>query len=112
MRYKLDNDGYISSVYFNCHTGSCNAYTGAIPDGYYTLEDWAENANIRAYRIVNGNLVFDSEEDARLQSLWENQSQIKEGTSSKILWTNPNIGSAFSAQTISMPELSNYDCYC
>lgn len=73
MRYKIDNEGYILDVYFNCHTGTCNEYTGEIPSGYSSLEEWAENANIRAYKIVEGNLVFDASKDAELQALYEQE---------------------------------------
>jgi hypothetical protein len=66
MRYEL-KDGYVSKVFFGCHSGKCTLYEGIIPDGYETLEQWADNANIRAYKVVDGNLVFDAEEDARLQ---------------------------------------------
>ena len=71
MRYKIDNDSYILSVYFNCHTGTCNAYTGTIPDGYSSLEEWAEKANIQAYKIVDGNLVYDEERDNELKRQFE-----------------------------------------
>ena len=77
MRYILNDSGYIETISFNymveCNNKLCTEYTGTIPIGYETLSEWSENANINAYKIVDGNLVFDSEEDARLQSLWASQ---------------------------------------
>lgn len=74
MRYILDDSGYIDSVSctpFNCKDKSCTEYTGAIPSGYETLAEWAQNANIRAYKLVGGNLTFDAAKDAELQAEWE-----------------------------------------
>ena len=70
MRYIIDDRGYVkycSNNYITCENKTCTSYEGDIPDGYETIEDWVQNANIRAYKIVDGNLVFDEEEDARLQ---------------------------------------------
>ena len=72
MRYELCENGYINKVFFGCHSGSCTLYEGIIPDGYETLEEWAEKANIRAYKIVNGNLVYDSAKDEELQKEYAN----------------------------------------
>ncbi len=60
MRYKLDSNGYISSVAFGCSLGNCKEYTGTVPAGYSSLADWSENACINAYYIYGGNLVLDS----------------------------------------------------
>lgn len=60
MRYKLDASGYVCAVSFGCYLDDCTEYTGAIPTGYKTLDDWASNACIQAYYIdPNGNLVID-----------------------------------------------------
>lgn len=70
MRYIIDDRGYVkycSNNYITCENKTCTPYEGDIPDGYETIEEWVQNANIRAYKIVDGNLVFDEEEDARLQ---------------------------------------------
>ena len=84
MRYILNDSGYIQAVSFNnlleCQNKTCTEYTGTVPTGYESLAIWSENANINAYKIVNGNLVFDSGEDARLQSLWASQ-EVNSGTS-------------------------------
>ena len=76
MRYILDDSGYIHSVSctpFNCNDKSCTEYTGAIPSGYETLAEWAQNANIRAYKLVGGNLTFDAAKDAELTAKWNAQ---------------------------------------
>lgn len=73
MRYILDDLGYISTVSCNsieCDSGTCVEYTGSIPEGYDSLLDWATDANIRAYKIVDGNLTFDADRDAALQAQW------------------------------------------
>ena len=61
MRYELDELGYISNVYFGCASGKCVGYTGDIPSGYETLVEWYENEieRLNAWKIVDGNLVFD-----------------------------------------------------
>lgn len=79
MRYILDNEGYIESIafgsYIECSEKSCTEYTGNIPEGYKSLCEWADNANIRAYNLVNGNLTYDSVRDEELQRKWEEESQ-------------------------------------
>jgi hypothetical protein len=75
MRYEIDENNYISAVYFNCYGSACAEYTGSIPDGYTSLEDWASNANIQAYKIVDNNLVYDSVRDEQLQAQWEEELQ-------------------------------------
>lgn len=78
MRYILDNTGYVEEVVFGavviCNNKSCTEYIGSIPEGYTSLEEWADTANIRAYKIVSGNLVYDSTRDAELQALWKTES--------------------------------------
>lgn len=74
MRYILDDSGYIDSVSctpFNCKDKSCQEYTGTIPSGYETLAEWAQNANIRAYKLVAGNLTYDEAKAAELEAEWE-----------------------------------------
>jgi hypothetical protein len=72
MRYELDENGYICKVFFGCHSGNCTLYEGEIPVGYETLEDWATQANIRAYKLVDGNLTYDIDRAVELQIQWEN----------------------------------------
>jgi hypothetical protein len=72
MYYILDDLGYIEEVsthYIERDSKTCTEYTGAIPTGYETLDDWVLNANIRAYKLnASGNLVYDANRDAALQA--------------------------------------------
>ena len=61
MRYRLDANGYVESVFWGCYSNGCAEYTGTIPNGYTDLNDWSENALINAYYLVNGNLTLDEE---------------------------------------------------
>lgn len=70
MRYELDDNGYINKVFFGCHSGTCALYEGTIPEGYDSLVEWSEKANIRAYKIVDGNLTYDADRDAELETEW------------------------------------------
>lgn len=68
MRYELDTNNYISNVFFGCNSGTCTEYTGTVPEGYSSLVEWADKANIRAYKIVDGNLTYDEARDTELQA--------------------------------------------
>ena len=60
MRYKLNGEGYVESVAFGCYLNNCTEYTGKIPSGYNSLEEWASYARINAYLInSDGDLVLD-----------------------------------------------------
>lgn len=83
MRYELDDEGYILHVFFGCFSGLCTEYTGEVPEGYETLSLWAENANIRAYRIVEGNLVLDVAKKAELERLYEKEAEENSCASKK-----------------------------
>lgn len=84
MRYILNDSGYIEAISFGCFIEckdkTCTEYTGSIPEGYETLAIWSETANINAYKITDGNLTYDSEEDARLQALWKSQLGTNKNT--------------------------------
>lgn len=74
MRYILDDLGYIEAVsctYIECNNKGCTEYTGTIPEGYESYAQWAEEANIRAYKIVDNNLVYDANRAAALEEEWE-----------------------------------------
>lgn len=60
MRYKLDASGYVCAVSFGCYLDDCTEYTGEVPLGYKSLDDWASHSCIQAYYIdLAGNLVLD-----------------------------------------------------
>ena len=77
MRYILNDEGYIETISFNyqieCNNKTCTEYTGSVPTGYESLAEWNELANINAYKVVNGELTYDSDKDTELQSLWATQ---------------------------------------
>lgn len=69
MRYILDDDGYVkycSETEMTCENKSCTLYEGAIPSGYSSIKEWATKARITAYKIVDGNLVYDSTRNAEI----------------------------------------------
>lgn len=66
MRYILNAEGYVIDLFFGCSGEGCTEYTGAVPEGYISLDEWADTANINAYKIVDGNLVYDAVKDAEL----------------------------------------------
>lgn len=74
-RYVLDVDGYIANFYFGCYGENCIAYEGSVPEGYESLEDWYNNANIRAYKIIDDNLVYDENRDNELQIIYEQEAE-------------------------------------
>lgn len=105
MRYILDSDGYIDSVScnpFGCKDKECQEYTGAVPSGYETLDEWVLNANIRAYKITNNNLVYDEAKDEELQAEWEIES-----TPIKTLF-NGSMGNIGTDYTLT-DDITNYD---
>lgn len=77
MRYILTDDGYIDEISFGnpleCKNKNCIEYTGSIPTGYTSLEEWSENAIIQAYKIESGNLVYYQAKATELQALWNSQ---------------------------------------
>lgn len=109
MRYELCENGYINKVFFGCHSGTCTLYEGAIPDGYETIEEWVQNANIRAYKIVDGNLVYDADEDARLQEEYNNCGLSGEF----ILYEGKLLGGEILSKDFSLYKLLKitYCCY-
>jgi hypothetical protein len=92
MRYILDEQGYVelcSETYITCNNNSCTEYTGSIPDGYESLSEWASNSNIRAYKIVDGNLVYDENKDNELQNKYELEAEENACATHK--WVNEKL---------------------
>jgi hypothetical protein len=91
MKYILDSSGYVENA--SCNPISCDdkvsqEYTGTIPSGYDSLDDWILNANIRAYKITNGNLVYDAARDEALQAEWAKTGRIEDySTEEQIIGT-------------------------
>lgn len=65
LRYILDKNGYVCHASIGglivCDLGECTEYTGEIPNGYSTIEEWydGEFEKLNAWKIVDNNLVFD-----------------------------------------------------
>lgn len=82
MKYIL-LDGYIDEISFigtiECKNNTCTEYNGSIPDGFNSLEEWHEieclNDRLNAWKIVDGNLVFDSARNEDLQELYKKQEE-------------------------------------
>lgn len=66
MHYIVNANNYIVTVTFGgdveCDWGGCTEYTGSVPTGYTSLEDWYADEAEKLYRwkIVNGKLTLDS----------------------------------------------------
>ncbi len=83
LRYILNNEGYVYNVSFGglivCEFGECTEYNGEIPDGYATLEEWhdkqVEERKLNAWKVVDGNFVFDENKCNELQLLYETQEE-------------------------------------
>lgn len=80
MRYILNNDGYVricSDTFITCENKTCTAYTGTVPDGYDNLADWLskETERLNAWKIENGNLVFDEDKYNQLKAIYEAETK-------------------------------------
>lgn len=82
MRYILNDEGYIEEIAFGvasieCKDKTCTEYTGEIPTGYASLQEWAskEIDKLNAWKIIEGNLVFDNAKYLELKELWEKQAE-------------------------------------
>lgn len=80
MRYILNSEGYIYDIAFGteieCDLGTSTLYAGEVPTGYSTLEEWLDGEidKLNAWKIVEGNLVFDNARYNELQSEWEKEA--------------------------------------
>ena len=70
MRYIVDASGFVKNISFggliSCGGVNCAEYTGVIPEGYDSLEEWflAECEHLYRWKIVGGNLISDDEAEA------------------------------------------------
>ena len=70
MRYITDAEGYIKEISFGamieCDGVSCVEYTGSVPLGYESIEDWymAEMDTLYRWKIPDGNLTLDEDATA------------------------------------------------
>ena len=73
MRIVVDYDNYFVAgslaEYVECEHGTCQEYTGAIPSGFSSYEDWFINCECRnAYKLVKGDLVLDLDKLAEINA--------------------------------------------
>lgn len=95
MRYILNSSGYIYDVSFgaeiSCNLGDCIEYTGEIPYGYSTIEEWhdGEIDRLNAWKVIDGNLIFDSNKFKELQNICneeeENNRHVTKGELDKAI---------------------------
>ena len=75
LRYILDKDGYVCHASLGgliiCDLGECTEYIGDVPEGYSTIEEWFEGEvdKLNAWKIVEGNLVFDKNKYNELEQI-------------------------------------------
>lgn len=66
MRYIVNESNYITAVAFGCELAcqgyECVEYTGSVPTGYTSLEDWyaGEGEQLHRWKVVDGELTQDS----------------------------------------------------
>ena len=81
MRYILNNSGYIYDVSFgaeiSCDLGTCAEYTGEIPNGYSSIVEWHDEEidRLNAWKVIDGNLIFDSNKAKELESICSEQAE-------------------------------------
>lgn len=90
MQYIADSNGYLKEVSFGCSVScngeSCVEYTGAIPSGYSSLEEWyrQECDNLHQWKISGGNLAKDS--GAAVENLSNVDFVVDHGTTGAWTW--------------------------
>lgn len=73
LRYILNDEGYLIHTSLGglivCDLGECTEYNGEVPSGYNTIEEWHDKEidKLNAWKIVEGNLVFDASKCADIQ---------------------------------------------
>lgn len=75
MRYIANSNGYLQEVSFGadiaCGGTNCTEYTGTVPAGYTSLEDWycQEGEKLYRWKITSGQLTMDSAAAAPAESM-------------------------------------------
>ena len=98
MQYILDDNGYVYNAALGCtieceQYGPCTEYMGAVPVDYTSIEEWLDNANINAYKIVSGNLVLDPVKLAELESEETREAEENRAITAKELYNVLKISS-------------------
>lgn len=95
LRYILDKDGYLCHASLGglivCDLGECTEYNGDVPEMYETIEEWydEELENLNAWKIVDGNLIFDENKYNELQAKYELEAE--ENACSTHKWVNERL---------------------
>ena len=105
MRYEIDDKNYIVNVYFGCYGTECIEYTGDIPENYETLTLWAENENINAWKIVDGNLVFDANKAAELELKCELENRQNKPATQKYVDDKIKVSSNYVSDELSVEKI-------
>lgn len=76
MRYIINSKNYVTHISFGCplvvNGTECAEYTGTVPAGYSSLEEWyrKEELTLWRWKIVNRNLTLDSNATAPEEGQW------------------------------------------
>ena len=95
MRFIVDNNNYFVSgslaEYVECEYGTCREYTGEVPTGYSSYEDWFISCDCKnAYKLIDNNLVYDEIRHNELLRLYEIQEE--ENTFATHDWVKNQLG--------------------
>ena len=76
MRYIVNESGYVTAITFGAgivyNSCTCTEYTGIVPSGWNTLDDWYfdEGDKLWRWKIVDGNLEMDPTATAPKEANW------------------------------------------
>ncbi len=111
LRYILDKNGYVCHASLGglivCDLGECTEYTGEIPKGYSTIEKWYDKEidKLNAWKIVDGNLVYDAAKYKGLQKLCKIQEEENSCASHK--WVKDRLKVSSSVVTDELSSTKN-----
>lgn len=76
MRYIINDKNYVTDISFGCplvvNGAECTEYTGTVPSGYSSLEEWyrEEELTLWRWKIIEGNLTLDLTATAPEEGQW------------------------------------------
>lgn len=110
LRYIL-KDGYVCHASLGasiiCDLGECTEYNGDIPDGYETIVEWYDEEidKLNAWKVVNGNLVFDEQKYEELQTKCKLEEELNSCASKK--YVNDKLSKSTTIFDDNMCSISN-----